>query len=175
MKRSRVLLTAGVLIAAAALAVIGVVSASTGQERPLSGSSFDWVTEEGVYDGSECPAVEVHTMGEGNLTHLGTVKIVRVHCFTPPDHPEFEGQVMHDGQYEIVAANGDKIWGTYSGDLQPTVFGENGPIRGIITGPSTIDGGTGRFENATGEYTVVGDYDLVADEGYFEFDGWIKY
>ena len=82
---------------------------------------------------------------------------------------------MHDGTYTITAANGDTIWGTYSGGLQPTEFGAEGPIRGIITSPTTIDGGTGRFTNAQGEYLTVGDYDLVADEGDFEMEGWISY
>ena len=86
----------------------------------------------------------------------------------------FAGQVIHDGVYEITAANGDKLWGVYSGALQPTEFGDHGPIRGIITSPSTIDGGTGRFAGAQGEYLAVGDYDLVADQGSFKFTGWIS-
>lgn len=155
--------------------IYGVAAANTDQQRPFKGGTFGWVTSEGVIEGSHCPVIEVNAEGSGEVTHLGAITVVRQHCFTPPDHPAFNGSVMHDGVYEMTAANGDKIWGTYSGELQPTEFGDQGPIRGIITAPSTIDGGTGRFAGATGEYMTTGDYDLVADEGDFVFDGWITY
>lgn len=45
----------------------------------------------------------------------------------------------------------------------------------IITSLSTIDGGTGRFADAQGEYMATADYNLVTDEGDFEFEGWISY
>ena len=164
-----------VLIGVLAVVIYGVVAANQDNERPFKATSYEIVTSEGVLEGSDCPALEVNIEGSGEGTHLGRFTLVRRHCFTPPDHPEFNGSVMHDGIYEITAANGDKLWGTYSGDLQPTEFGDAGPIRGIITSPHTIDGGTGRFEGAEGEFVAVGDYDLVADEGDFEFDGWISY
>ena len=126
-------------------------------------------------EGSACPAAEVNATGSGEGEPIGKFTVVRRHCFTPPDHPDFAGEVMHDGAYEITTENGDKIWGTYAGSLEPTEFGEAGPIRGIITSPSTIDGGTGQYASASGEYIAVGDYDLVADEGDFEFEGWIEY
>jgi len=175
MKRNRSILAVVVLIALLAVVVYGVASAGINKERPFKATSHEVVTSEGVFDDSDCPAVTVNAEGSGNGTHLGEFRVVRRHCFTPPDHPDFNGEVMHDGQYEITTANGDKLWGTYSGNLQPTKFGEYGPIRGIITSPSTIDGGTGRFEDANGEYLAVSDYDLVTDEGIFEMEGWITY
>jgi hypothetical protein len=161
------------------IVVLGVaayaVAAASQPQRPFKARSFEVVTQEAILDGSECPVYAVNSVGSGTGTHLGDFTVVRRHCFTPPDHPAFAGQVIHDGTYEITAANGDKLWGTYSGALQPTEFGEQGPIRGIITSPSTIDGGTGRFAGAVGEYLAVGDYDLVADQGSFKFSGWISY
>lgn len=151
------------------------VAAARSVERPFKAKSFEVVTSEGIFPGSSCPVFEVNSQGSGTGTHLGNFIVVRRHCFTPPDHPAFSGAVIHDGTWEITAANGDKLWGTYSGSLQPTEFGDQGPIRGIITSPSTIDGGTGRFAGAQGEYLVVGDYDLIADQGDFTFDGWISY
>jgi hypothetical protein len=57
----------------------------------------------------------------------------------------------------------------------PTEFAEQGnPIRGLITSPFTIEGGTGRFADATGQGTATGDYDLVADEGDFSSVGTIS-
>ena len=151
------------------------VAAANQTKRPFKARSFEVVTQEGILDGSDCPAFEVISEGSGSGTHIGDFSVVRRHCFTPPDHPAFAGEVIHDGTYEITADNGDKLWGTYSGTLQPTEFGEQGPTRGIITSPSTIDGGTGRFAGAQGEYLAVGDYDLVADQGKFKFNGWITY
>lgn len=176
MKRIYLFVGAGLVVAL--LVVFGWSVASIGaadQQRPFKATSFEFVTSEGVIEGSECPALDVFTEGSGNGTHLGQFTITRHHCFTPPDHPEFNGSVFHDGTWEITSAYGDKLWGTYTGELQPTEFGDAGPIRGIITSLSTIDGGTGLFEDAQGDYQLVGDYDLIAKEGDFEFEGWISY
>lgn len=174
MNKRKVLLIGTVILVLAVIAA-GAALAANNQERPFKGMSYEWVTEEGELDGSDCPADTVHITGEGEATHLGKFTVERTHCFTPPNHPEFPGSVMHDGEYTITAANGDTLWGTYSGELQPTEFGEEGPIKGIITGPATVDGGTGRFNGAEGEHTIAGDYDLVADEGWFELEGWLSY
>ena len=170
----RVILIAIGLVVLAAVA-IGIAAASRERQRSFNATSFEWVVNEGKLPGADCPAAAVNIAGEGTSDLLGEFTIVRRHCFTPPDHPAFEGEVMHDGQYEITAANGDKIWGSYAGELQPTEFGAEGPVRGIITSPTTVDGGTGRYKGASGEHTAVGDYDLVADEGEFTLDGWISY
>lgn len=160
-----------------AAVIFGGALAAGDQQRPFKAASSEWVTEEGFIEGSDCPVFTVLSAGSGEATHLGKFTVVRQHCFTPPDHPAFDPAVgpMHDGWYEITAANGDTIFGTYSGMLEPTEFGPEGPTKGIITSPTTIDGGTGRFANAQGEYLTVGDYDLVADEGDFDMEGWISY
>jgi hypothetical protein len=168
--------TAGlVVIVMVIVALIVAVYAVAGEGRqlPFKATSYEVVTSEGILDGSPCPAFEVHAEGSGTGTHLGRFTVARRHCFTPPDHPAFAGEVIHDGTYTITAANGDTLWGTYTGQLEPTEFGESGPVRGIITSPSTIDGGTGRFDGAQGEFLAMGDYDLVADAGDFQSDGWI--
>ena len=174
---NRNVVTGGVVLLAVVIGVvvIGAVVAGAERQRDFVASSYEVVTAEGSVEGSECPVAEVNITGSGEGVLLGKFTVVRTHCFTPPDHPAFAGEVMHDGTYEITAESGDKIWGTYVGALEPTDFGEAGPIRGIITSPSTIDGGSGKFANASGEYMAIGDYDLVADEGEFEFEGWIQY
>lgn len=174
MKHSLRIISTLVLVVVLGSAVYAVAAANQ-TERPFKARSFEVVTQEGVLEGSECPAFEVISEGSGTGTHIGNFRVARRHCFTPPDHPAFAGEVIHDGKYEITADNGDKLWGTYSGELQPTEFGEQGPIRGIITSPSTIDGGTGRFAGAQGEYLAIGDYDLVAEQGSFILKGWISY
>jgi hypothetical protein len=165
----------GLVLFAVALAtlVYGTALAESDGPRPFKASSYEVVTAE--RPSSICPAFEVHSEGSGEGTHLGRFTVQRFHCFTPPGHPAFTGAVIHDGRYTITAANGDQLWGSYSGSLAPTAFDANGmPIRGIITSPSTIEGGTGRFVNAQGDYLAVGDYDLVAEAGSFTFDGWIS-
>ena len=176
MKNKRIMVI-GLSVLVLIAVIIGIALAGGDQQRPFKAKSFEWVTEEGFIEGTGCPVLTVFSEGSGNATHLGKFTVVRQHCFTPPDHPAFDPEVgpMHDGTYTITAANGDTIHGTYSGVLEPTEFGPEGPTKGIITSPTTIDGGTGRFVNAQGEYLTVGDYDLMADEGDFEMEGWISY
>lgn len=76
---------------------------------------------------------------------------------------------------QIAAANGDLIY--YSGDDLIDVFnlltgsGTTGPI----TGTWTITGGTGRFEDATGSFTISGLVDFTTFIFTVEADGTITY
>ena len=99
----RIVRLVGVVLLAAVmgLAVYGFAAAGGDQPRPFKAQSFEVVTSEGILPGSTCPAFEVNSTGNGTGTHLGNFTIVRRHCFTPPDHPAFAGQVIHDGVYEI--------------------------------------------------------------------------
>ena len=152
--------------------VVNIGSASSGQavERPFRMQTYGVVVDEGPNLGN-CPFVTVLAEGEGNATHMGLVSINRTHCFDPTaDTP------ISDGYWEAVAANGDKIWGSYEGTLVPTDFNDKGePIRGRIDSPYTIDGGTGRFEGASGSGVTTADYDLVEDAGHFVTEGVITY
>lgn len=174
MKRSKQALLAGFGIVALVLTLVLVLnnaaSANESVERPFKMVEYGYVIDEGP-DVGDCSFATVEAGGEGNATHMGLVRIDRSHCFDPTNDP-----VLYDGYWEAVGANGDKIWGSYTGALVPTEFDENGvPIRGTITSPFTIDGGTGRFEGATGEGVTTSDYDMVADEGEFVSEGTIVY
>jgi hypothetical protein len=175
MKHSLFIIGAVILVAVMGFGIYSFAAADSDTQLPFMAQSFEYVTSEGILEGSDCPVFTVISVGNGTGTHLGNFTLVRQHCFTPPGHPAFTGKVIHDGSYEITSANGDKIWGSYSGELQPSEYGDYGPIRGVIISPSTIDGGTGSFANAQGDFMALGDYDLVADEGEFEFSGWISY
>jgi hypothetical protein len=173
MNKSRQALLAGFGIVALVLTLVLVLnnaaSAKESVERPFKMVEYGYVIDEGP-DGVDCPVIKVEAGGDGNATHMGLVSITRTHCFDiAADQP------ISDGYWEAEGANGDKIWGSYAGVLVPTEFGENGPIRGTITSPFTIDGGTGRFEGATGEGVTTSDYDMVADEGEFVSEGTIVY
>lgn len=153
-----------------------IVSACSGNsEQSFSASSFEKVVSEATIEGPDCPADVVYVEGSGESDLLGEFSVVRRHCFTMPDHPDFKGEVIHDGVYEFTGSNGDKIWGTYTGEMTFTEFGNTGPVRGTLSGQSTIEGGSGQFENAKGEFTDTADYDVLADEGEFVFEGTISY
>lgn len=76
---------------------------------------------------------------------------------------------------QIVAANGDLVY--YTGDDVVNVFnlltasGTTGPI----TGTWTINGGTGRFEGASGSITISGLVDFTTFNFRVEANGTINY
>ncbi len=93
--------------------------------------------------------------GYGSATHLGRFKATAEHC----SDVEFDmttmlpvSAVYGDGEFEVVAANGDRILGTYGS------YGEGGDGTAETIGPGVADfhdrvimnGGTGRFANVTG-------------------------
>ena len=85
--------------------------------------------------------------GHGNLPILGKYTLAAQEVI---NLATFE---VTQGSYAIIAANGDAIFGTYSGQAigdpnNPAAFTYN------VTGP--ITGGTGRFAGATGSMTFNG-------------------
>jgi hypothetical protein len=86
----------------------------------------------------DCGPVTTLTNPTGRATHMGKVTASQSHC---PALDEYIG----DGRITIVAANGDKVYGTY--DYDPN--DETNVI------PITITGGTGRFKGASGSLTEV--------------------
>lgn len=89
-------------------------------------------------DGVTCPAVVLNALGEGTATHLGLSTLLEEWCFNG------EGNDLGTRTLTLTAANGDVLHGTHSYILwtSPTSFEE------VLV----FDGGTGRFENATGEF-----------------------
>jgi hypothetical protein len=180
MKRKQLGILAGVSVVLVAALVISVALLGSAEveepaaaqgpvERPFGMRTHEVVVSEAP--GGECPFVQTVVEGTGTASHLGKLTITRTHCFTPENNPP-----IHDGSWEAVAANGDRVWGSYFGSLVPTEFDDQGnPILGEITSPYTLDGGTGRFEGASGEGITVADYDLVTNEGDFLSEGWIWY
>jgi hypothetical protein len=80
--------------------------------------------------------------------------------------------------FYLVAANGDRIVGTYEGG-RTTV---TGPASALAEATFVITGGTGRFAQATGELqgkiylTVPGGNWMAAEYGaVWTFEGWITY
>ncbi len=104
--------------------------------------------------------------GQGHATHLGHFEASAAHC----SDVEFDmttmlpvSAVYGDGEFEIVAANGDQIFGTYG------MYGEGGDGTAETIGPGVADfhdrvvmtGGTGRFANVAGTIQEDGLFDVM--------------
>ncbi len=89
--------------------------------------------------------------GGGYATHLGATTDQQSHC------QNFATGTFSNGQYTFTAANGDTIFGTYSGQLVPAgnAF--------VIDGQFTITGGTGRFVGATGDGSASGTQSVAGE------------
>jgi hypothetical protein len=95
------------------------------------------------------PLANVLIAATGNATHLGrfTVEI--------PHLVNFE-TATGEGTYTFTAANGDLLTAHFTGTADTST-----PIFAIVE-HATITGGTGRFEDATGSFTVHRLYDVAA-------------
>jgi hypothetical protein len=108
------------------------------------------------------PILEISISGSGHATHMGKISIWQHH------YVDLISMTFYDGRFVWTAANGDTIEGGYFGSMVPTSVGFE------IHGQFTIDGGTGRFEDAVGGGIASGMqyFDNTAD---LRLDGTITY
>ena len=106
------------------------------------------------------PIMSVTANGSGNATHLGQYAIsyeVEVNLET----------LAGVGSAQLVAANGDILYANMSGQATPTgttdVFN--------VVEEFTITGGTGRFANASGSFTLNREVNLTTGVTSGSFDG----
>lgn len=71
---------------------------------------------------------------------------------------------VSEGTWFQTAANGDTLWGTFRALSR---FGEAG-----YTSEYVIEGGSGRFEGATGYGTSIGFFDDATNSAVQEDEGW---
>jgi len=156
-----------VLALAAALAVSAIVStpaAAIAEQLPFKAK----LTGNAHPDFSRYPVVTNHETGEGEATHLG------LFLWEDDETARFNSEgtaATVEGSFTMTAASGDKLCGTFT---TVASVDEDGNL--LIHGDFVFDGGTGRFENATGTGTL----DAI---GYFSagfpvegtFDGTIEY
>jgi hypothetical protein len=76
---------------------------------------------------------------------------------------------------QIVAADGDKIFYTGADEINVINLLTNAGPSGPITGVWTINGGTGRFEGATGSFTINGSVAFAGPTLSFTGQGTITY
>lgn len=159
------------------LACFSVTVVSAGNNpgpRPLMGS----MSGEAIFDFESVACLPVNgapyqTISHmaGYVTHLGWADYYSTHC------TNLSTLALEGGEATLVAANGDKIWLEYSANVIPPVV-----VPGTVVYEVTnvVVGGTGRFENASGEFlslvfvTIEDPYALTAPLGQ-EFTGSISY
>jgi hypothetical protein len=152
---------------AAAVLLAGIVAGACGGDPPTSpgarsgaapSEKRELLPYKDVYDAtgtmapsSNCPAgnLLVSLEGGGNGTHVGRYTIVNSHCL------DLATGVFTNGSFTKTAANGDQLFGTYSGT--GTVIVPPAPVgRFAVQGTLTFTGGTGRFAGASGSTSMEG-------------------
>lgn len=112
----------------------------------------------------------------GNATHLGNLNAALSKLHHDDCDLNLETLLLSANvSGQLVGANGDLIY--YTGNDVINVFNyltESGP-NGPITGTWTIDGGTGKFEDATGSFTINGLVDFATLSFNVVADGTITY
>lgn len=117
-----------------------VFAAPAASERQflLKGSVQDVETQQVAF-----PTITVDGTGSGNATHLGRYTISYHALLNIPT-------LSATGSATVVAADGSSLFGEGTGQGTPT--GAPGIVSIVET--YTITGGTGRFDGATGTFTV---------------------
>jgi hypothetical protein len=165
---------AGIALALAFTIVVGLPQTNVfadNQQLPYKASGTEHVLLEEPHPDCGPGRLKVDIEGSGQGTHTGKYKIVRHHCFN------LSTFAIEDGYFEQTAANGDRLWGTYTGATTGVLeFAEDGsPLVVEIRSPWVIKGGTGRFADADGAGNAIGVFNTVVQQGNFAMDGWISY
>lgn len=129
--------------------------------RPAGGRCVTTVT----VVGGNATSIALAISGTCNLEHLGRTTMVAVQTVSLVD-----GAIVNSTTY--TAANGDKLSSSFVGQ----VVSPPGPDV-TFTGTETYNGGTGRFEGASGSSTLDGTATLGGPVGTGEYTtkGAIKY
>jgi hypothetical protein len=102
----------------------------------------------------ETSGIVVDVTGTGHATQLGNYSAHYRECLVPATG------VVTGGTFTLTAANGDMLFGTYSGQAFPT----EDPNVVAYDDPGVITGGTGRFAGASGTATQSGLANLATGE-----------
>ena len=106
----------------------------------------------------------------GTATHMGKTYMYAEHCsYRPFDGPPVG--YYGEGQFELIAANGDSLIGTYTNGESITPP----PIIGFREDSAFHDGGTGRFTFASGSGVDIGSLNTVNGSISMQMTGVIAY
>jgi hypothetical protein len=143
-----------VLLAASGFAAPAAAAAQV----PFQGTLQGDVTRSGAP-----PVLSVDVSADGTATLLGQFAVSIPHEVNVVTR-------IATGDYLFVAANGDTLTATFTGQAMPTAD----PTVLAIVEHATITGGTGRFAGATGSFTTERLYDSVAGTTIGSFEGTIS-
>ena len=108
------------------------------------------------------PFIDVLIEATGNATHLGSFMLTVPHRVNSATR-------TGEGSFEFTAANGDTLYADFEGAgtmIAPGVL--------ELVETATITGGTGRFEGATGSFTVERVFNLASGMTTGSFEGTIS-
>jgi len=144
--------------ALAVLAVLGLAGpVAAGEQVPFKGILEGTYTRTGSF-----PFFHVELSGAGLATQLGVFTLDMPHDLNPLAPPPLP---TASGDFEFTAANGDTVYGTFTGRGGPS------DIPGFtlrVEETMTITGGTGRFAGASGIVIAERYLDGSNFIGYFE-------
>jgi len=129
------------LLVVAACALVLPLQAVANNGKPLRGS------DRGTFTLGECSPGVLNVLigGTGHASLVGRYDYTADECFNPTTG-------TYGGTFIIVAANGDRLVGTYSGN----VSGTSDPDVAAYHQHMVVSAGTGRFDGVSGELEVEG-------------------
>lgn len=138
MPKHKALILCGLVLALAALSPTSAAAKASGTDRPVKGTTSGTVT--GVLGAPLGITIDL----TGKVTHLGkySVHIDAVGVISG-------GEVVVDGTFTVVAANGDQLTGPATTTTPLSQLAEVHTTTAFLT----ITGGTGRFADASGTIT----------------------
>ena len=146
----------------AGLMVVGLLSPiSAGEQVPFKGGLEGVVSREIVDNETDRVLVEA----TGNATQLGHFVVSVPHLVDLPTRTA-------EGDYEFIAANGDTLIASFTGEAMPTAT--PGVVFIVETATIDPDRSTGRFAGATGGFVVERLFDRIAGTTIGDFEGTIS-
>jgi hypothetical protein len=133
-------------------AAIGLIGVSVALLNPVSASAHTRCNDRPL-EGSLSAVIKLDA-ATGNLTGEATGVMTHLGRFTGHQQGHVvrtaDGGFLGTSTFRLVAANGDTLRGT-------TTFTPDGPPTAVHTTTQilTVTGGTGRFTNASGQFTIV--------------------
>jgi len=142
--------------------IIGMITgiAYAKSEIPFKGSTQ--AVEVYTFQPTQPTLMYVDAIGSGNATHLGHYTVTYQFVVDTTNGSGI-------GSAHFIAANGDSLFTEITGQGSP---GPENNVASIVE-TQTITGGTGRFANATGSFTVNRLVNLVTGVTAGSFDGTI--